>query len=645
MKHLIVLSLFFAFNVNALINKLPPELFAKDHRYHSVKVSPDGKKLSVVIQVDGTRRLAVFDAQTFDMLGGANLGSRNEVGPHFWANNKRIIMGIWQRVGWKDQPENYGELAGVNYDGSELEVLYGYRAGEVSTGTRIKKRDFIRGWAEVLHTLPDDEEHVLISSTRATESGSQLARIHKMNVNTGILSMSKVVSPISYASFVAGKDGEVRFASGIDESYQRKNYVYANEEWKEITADFGKQFTPVVLSDDNRYLFYLDTSRSDKRGLYKLDLKSSESTEIYTDPKVDVTDFNLTTDDSTVYALRVDDGYPTYVMVNNSEEEAKIFKSLLATFEGFKINITSKSANGSKVVIYVSNDIDAGTYYMLDRSKGELSSLFANLEHLDIEQLPSTTPFTFKSFDDTEISGYITYPMNMAKDEKVPLVTLVHGGPRARDYWTFDREVQMLAAQGYAVARVNFRGSSGFGSSFMAAGNKQWGDAIQKDIIAGTRHILTQGKIDQDKVCIMGASFGGFSAIMSPILAPDLFKCAIAHVGVYDLQMMYEEGDIPDRLFGKSYLQQAVGNDFEMLRAQSPVHNIDKLQAEVFIAHGEEDRRVPFEQAEALKDAMDEYNKKYEWFIKRSEAHGFSDEGNRAEYYQKVSEFLAKHLS
>jgi dipeptidyl aminopeptidase/acylaminoacyl peptidase len=143
----------------------------------------------------------------------------------------------------------------------------------------------------------------------------------------------------------------------------------------------------------------------------------------------------------------------------------------------------------------------------------------------------------------------------------------------------------------------------------------------------------------------MGASFGGFSAIMSPILAPDLFKCAIAHVGVYDLQMMYEEGDIPDRLFGKSYLQQAIGNDVEMLRAQSPVHNIDKLQAAVFIAHGKEDRRVPFEQAEALKDALDEHNKKYEWFIKRSEAHGFSDEGNRAEYYQKVSEFLAKHLS
>jgi dienelactone hydrolase len=645
MKILIIIFVAFACSFSVSAETLAPELFAKDYRYNSVKVSPDGSKLSVVMTVNGRRRLAVFDADNFKMIGGANLGGRNEVGSHFWANDYRIVMSVWQRVGWKDQPESYGELAGVNYDGSGLEMLYGYRAGDVGTTSRLRKREFIRGWANVIHTLPDDKNHVLISSTPATESGSQLARIHKMNVKSGVLSKSKVVSPIPYASFVATKEGEVRFATGIDANYQRKSFIYEDDEWQEVTGSFGNNFRPIVLSQDNESLFYMDTIGSDKRGLHKFDLKTGESQAIYTDSDVDVTDFNFTTDDSIVYALRTDNGYPTYVMVDKTDAEAKIFRSLLATFEGFVVSITSSSKNGNRLVIYVSNDIDAGTYYMFDKEKGNISSLFSNLDHLDIDKLAQTIPFNFQSFDGNDVGGYVTYPMGMSANEKVPLVTLVHGGPRARDFWTFNREVQMLTAQGYAVVRVNFRGSQGFGSQFMQMGNKQWGEAIQKDIIAGTQHIIEQGKIDQSKVCIMGASFGGYSAVMSPIIAPDLFKCAVAHAGVYDLEMMFEEGDIPNRLWGKSYLAEAIGTNAERLKAHSPVHNIDKLKAAVFIAHGKEDRRVPFEQAEALKEAMDEHNKAYEWYVKGSEAHGFADEGNRAEYYQKVSEFLSKHLN
>ena len=170
------------------------------------------------------------------------------------------------------------------------------------------------------------------------------------------------------------------------------------------------------------------------------------------------------------------------------------------------------------------------------------------------------------------------------------------------------------------------------------------GDRVQQDIIDGTKWVISQGGIKQDKVCIMGASFGGYSALQSATLAPDLFKCVVGNAGVYDIEMMFEEGDIPRILWGKSYLESQLGNDKELMRKHSPVHNVAKLKAPVLIAHGEKDVRVPIEHAEALRDAMDKHGKKYEWFVKESESHGFHDVGNRTEYFEKVIQFLAKHL-
>ncbi len=172
--------------------------------------------------------------------------------------------------------------------------------------------------------------------------------------------------------------------------------------------------------------------------------------------------------------------------------------------------------------------------------------------------------------------AYITYPAGVDETVAIPLVTLVHGGPNARDYWNFDSEVQLLASQGYAVLRVNYRGSSGYGWEHMSGSKNQWGGRVQQDIIEATRWVIQQGGIEQDKVCIMGGSFGGYSAVQSAALAPDLFKCVVAVAGVYDLEMMFDEGNIPRIIYGKEYLIEQLGTDKALMRQYSPVHNVDK---------------------------------------------------------------------
>ncbi|MDM7861989.1 S9 family peptidase [Alteromonas sp. ASW11-36] len=623
---------------------ISPAEFAKNDIYDTAELSPDGSKLAVRIIVDGKRQLAVFDVNTFETIGGARLGGNNEVGRFFWANDERIVMQIWQSRSWSPQPGYYGELFVVDFDGDNQELIYGYRAGENQVGSKVKRKEYVRGWARIISTLPEDDEHILIESEPWSDGGEKISTVHKLNIYNGRMSREITKAPINYSTFIADRQGDLQFVTGTDESNTQRTFRYVDEEWVEISSQLGDAFQPIAMNNAGTELIFVDDYEQDKEGLFAFNLETGDRRLIYTDENVDITSVSLNSDRSSAYALRLDDGYPTYAIFDGESEEAQIFKALLGTFTGYSLNILTRADKGRLWLLYAYNDIDSGTFYLYDREANKLQSLFSNFTHVPRSAMSESIPISFAARDGYQVSGYITYPVSVPETQNVPLITLVHGGPIARDYWVFDREVQMLAAQGYAVLRVNFRGSSGYGKAHRNAGYKRWGDLIQHDIIDATKYVISQGGIAADKVCIMGASFGGYSAVMSATIEPDLFKCAVATVGVYDLEMMHSEGDIPEALWGKSFVDMAIGSDPELLHAFSPVNNVSKLKAPVLIAHGEEDRRVPFEHAEALRAAMEANGKEYEWFVESTEAHGFYKEESRARYYETVAAFLAKHL-
>jgi dipeptidyl aminopeptidase/acylaminoacyl peptidase len=624
----------------------PAQLAAEDI-YQGAKISPDGKKLGMIIVKDGRRKLAVVKSSDFRPIGGVDFGDKQEVGNFYWANNERLVIEVWVNEPWDDRARFYGELYAIDYNGKRGEMIYGSRAGASSVGSKIKKKVSIVGWAEVINLLPDDEDNILISSQPQSSNGDRIATVHKLDIYSGKLSGIVAGGPVPAASFIADNKGDVKIAYGLDRDFTRRIYKFDSKsrDYSEIpNSDFGGGWRPSTIDQTGQYLFYIDDNEQDLEGLFKLNLETGEKTHIYTDDKVDITSINTTTDRSVAYAVRVDTDYPTYVMLDSENEEAKVFKSLLASFPGYAIQITSKSKDGNLWVIQASNDVSANAYYLYNRKKNKFSLLFANKADLNKQQLSQSIPISFPVSDGQTLHGYITYPAGIPETQSIPLVTLVHGGPHLRDYWEFDPEVQLLTSQGYAVLRVNYRGSRGYGTKFYWASNKQWGDRVQQDIIEGTKWVIQQGGILQDKVCIMGASFGGYSAVQSATLAPDLFKCAVATAGVYDIEMMFEEGDVQGRLWGIASLEQHHGKDPELMRRYSPVNNLDKLKAKLLIAHGGQDVRVPIEHAEALMKKLDAKGVKYDTFIKDNENHGFHNEQNRTEYYQKVVAFLAKHL-
>jgi dipeptidyl aminopeptidase/acylaminoacyl peptidase len=251
-------------------------------------------------------------------------------------------------------------------------------------------------------------------------------------------------------------------------------------------------------------------------------------------------------------------------------------------------------------------------------------------------------PFRMEARDGTVLNGYITRPVGNGPH---PMVVLPHGGPHnIHNTWHFDRKIQLLANRGYAVLQVNYRGSGGYGVDFETAGFREWGAKMQDDITDATHWAIDKGHADKNRICIYGASYGGYAALMGSVKEPNLYRCAIGFAGVYDLELMLSSADIPRSKSGRAYLSKALGDDREQLRSRSPARHAQAISIPILLIHGKEDWRVDFEHAKRMKAALESNKKSFEWMVLSREGHGVYDEASRREMYERILGFLDKHL-
>jgi dipeptidyl aminopeptidase/acylaminoacyl peptidase len=621
------------------------ELFQQP-KVTQIKISPTGDYLAIKIFKGGVHSLLFMKRESPDVVGNLKFAGTNEVGNFYWANQERVVSEVYGVGKSQEAPKYYGELFAINYDGANAEYIFGYRSGETGTGTILKQKTSDYAWAQMIDPFPGDDREILISSTSMSESHDRRPVAIMLDIYTGMEKGRRHASKYPDGTFFTDSQGAIRLVTSLDENYKIhvEGLPAGAQDWIEFPeTNYGSHFSPIAIADDQNSAYALDNINSDKIGLFQLSLDGTEYKEIYSNDDVDITDVNLGTDGRSVYAMRIDKGYPSYLVLSGAHEEAKIFKSILQTLPGRIVDISSSSNDGRFWIVHTSSDVDAGTFYLFDKENNSLRVLFKSLPNINDDELSVVEPIEFNSFDGRRITGYFTSAKTKS-DAVAPMVVLVHGGPRARDYWEYNPEVQALATQGFSVLQINYRGSSGFGESFLRAGNLHWGDFIQQDIISGTRWAIANGKANEGRVCIMGSSFGAYSAVQSAILAPDLFACAVANAGIYDLELLYKRGDIEERYWGDAYLDEVIGHDEEQLKKFSPVYNIASLKAPIFIAHGKKDERAPFEHAQRLKKALDKLNKQYEWFVKSREAHGFYDTENEIEYMKAALKFLNRNL-
>ena len=643
-------------NVHASTVKI--ESFANLPSSRDVKISPDGKYVSVVLRKDGEDLLAVLDIDTMKPEGVFSVkGKRKSVGKVYWVNNKRLIYTVTESYAWnKTQFEN-GELIGVDFDGSKHKLIFGYNSGDTQTGSRLGTKRAENGSHKIIDYLKEDKKNILIAfypwklQGDTWVSNSEIKPIlYKLNVYTG-KKIKVGYLPLPFADAIVDSDSQVRFSSGIDEEGESVVFYResSSDKWEKlILTNFeGTNLTPLSFTKDNENIYLSANVPNGTRALYYYNIKNKTTKKLFHDETVNMTLYIRDFSGKRIIGIGTDLDLPQYYYLDKKDKKAILHKQLLASFKGSDVMITSATDDESKAIVYVYSDRNAGDYYLFETNTLKASLLLSKHPQIDPQKMSKTSSINFTARDGMKIRGYLTTPKNNKniKGNKPPLVVMPHGGPHSiRDYWGYDWEVQLLASRGYAVLQVNFRGSGGFGIGFERAGFGNWGTSMQDDLTDGTQSLINDGVVDPERICIYGASYGGYAALMGAVREPDLYKCAIGSMGVYNLPMMFTEGDIPDDERGLNYLKKVLGSDTNVQKTRSPVFNASKIKAEVLLIHGAEDKRAPILQAESLMKAFDEIGKKYEWIKLNNEAHGYYDENNRVAVYKKILKFLDKNI-
>jgi dipeptidyl aminopeptidase/acylaminoacyl peptidase len=252
-------------------------------------------------------------------------------------------------------------------------------------------------------------------------------------------------------------------------------------------------------------------------------------------------------------------------------------------------------------------------------------------------------PVTPQARDGLSLHGWLTRPAGVVGP--APMVVLPHGGPFGEfDVWSYDDDTQMLTEAGYAVLRVNYRGSGNYGKAFQRAGVRQWGGSMQDDLTDATRWAIAQGIADPARICLYGASYGGYASLMGVAKEPSLYRCAVGYVGVYDLPRMQNEAETRATRARRSWSRDWIGNDDAALARVSPVNLADRIQAPVLLVAGGEDLVAPVEHTHAMESALKKAGKQVETYYVRSEGHGFHLPEHRREFYRRLLEFLNRHI-
>ncbi len=651
-RFLSVLALGFALSgfhlVSAADKPIPIAAFVHPSMYSLPKLSPDGKYLAVRVNIEingrDTKVMSVYDLADMKLVSTMRM-SIFELPSNFeWVSNTRLVVTKAQDLGFLEQPVNLGEILATDFDGQNQRYLYGYRrTSYYQGGASNGLDDYGSGY---IHYIPDQLDGTFM--LRERKWGSLIAHtpIYEVNATNGL---RKLVADVGAKDlgYLFQHDGKPRVAAGAGDNLEPIAYLRSQVEdkWTPIPAEsLGKGFNPLVFTPDDKGFFFLFSENGGPDALMRQQMANGERKLIAREKSGDIDRIQYGPAPYQPFATATSVGIPTIHYIDENSPDAILHKQIRAQFPGSYVNFASFSADGSKLLFIVSSDREPGEYYIFDRKTKSADFLVALQPLIEAARMAERKPIQFKARDGLELNGYLTLPPG-SNGKKLPLVLLPHGGPQGiNDEWFWDADSQFLASRGYAVLQVNYRGSGGRGANFFNAGYGQWATGMVQDLIDGVRWTTAEGISDASRICVYGGSYGAYAAMMASVAEPELFKCAVGYSGLYDLTKMSTQVQKFSSDKGINFITKAIGNDPEKLRQNSPAFLADKIKIPVLLVHGDQDEVTPPEQAEAMRTALKNANKNFEWMMVPKEGHGFYAEKNRYAFYEKLEAFLAKNL-
>ncbi|MGV0744831.1 alpha/beta fold hydrolase [Mycolicibacterium sp. XJ870] len=421
-------------------------------------------------------------------------------------------------------------------------------------------------------------------------------------------------------------------------------------------VDYPLGIHPVTITPDGTGLWVGSNQGTDLTRLVRLDVSTGEETEVDSHPTLDlawalglpVTPLILSERTGDLLGVRY---YGERQLIHALDPNfAAILDNLSKLSDGDLAGLSSDTSEQRWVVSF-NHDRDTGVTYFYDHSTGQSRLLFRPYPHLDPGALAPMTPVTITSRDGLDLHSYLTLPVGSEKEGAgdLPLVLLVHGGPWARDSWSYQPDVQMLANRGYAVLQVNFRGSTGYGKAFTQAAIGEFAGKMHDDLIDAVDWAVKQGYADRDRVAIFGGSYGGYAALVGVTFTPDVFAAAIDYVGISSLANFMRTLPNVGRRFLATNWHMYVGNpndpaqEADML-ARSPITRVDQIRTPLLVVQGANDSRVVQAESDNMVEALRKRGVEVEYLVKADEGHGFLNPDNQIDMYHAVERFLAQHL-
>jgi dipeptidyl aminopeptidase/acylaminoacyl peptidase len=487
---------------------------------------------------------------------------------------------------------------------------------------------------------------------RGERTGQALARL---NTSTGQLRMVPLQGVEHVSGWLSGPSGE---PAVVQTRWDGRYKLYWREapgkDWtllQDAAAYSGQVFEPEYLEGNDRLIVSASVG-SHEQALHAFDLKTSQ---LSPEPLVAVKGFDLdmalTRDTKTRTMLGmhfVTDRPQSYWFDDNMDA---LQRSLDASLPPGRNNhiVCGRCATTRFLVVRSSSDTQPGEYYLYDRQQRKLESIGAARPWLPEASQGRRTFHRIDARDGLSMPVYLTHPAGAKPTDRLPAVVLVHGGPWVRgSTLDWDAEAQFLASRGYRVIEPEFRGSTGYGDKLFSAGVKQWGQAMQDDLVDAVQWAAKQGLVDDKRVCIMGASYGGYAALMGPIRHPGAYRCAVSFAGVTDIELRYNAwgSDLSEqnRRYALPTLMGDPEADKDLLRSVSPLLRAGEIKVPVLLTQGAKDRRVPIEHADKFAKAAKAAGVSVDYKVCDLEGHGFVIPADNADYYRRVEAFLAKHL-
>jgi len=621
------------------VPQLPVEAFASIPDVSSVQLSPDGKKIASIVRVDQPKLKGTV-VSILDLETGAKDVAVHTDNQKFvllslqWANDTTLLISA------KFPANRYGtpttETRLVKYD------LTTRKTTSVLARSVVERLSWIpQHQGQIIDMMPDDPDHILLALDGMGEAVGEDS-VLRVNLSQGKSAFIQNAKR-KVIGWIADRQHKVRISIYNDDTEYR---IYEQPEQK---TESRLLWTFKAFSEDSIWplgfdadpnILYVRAYHQGFEAIFKVNLTDPKLTKelVYANENTDVEgDLIYSELKKKVIGISEGDGEeytfwdPEYAGLQNG------LKAVLPNAHNF---ITQFSANERRYIVYSTSSTQPGTYYFGDRDEKALFPIAERYSQLSSEQLADTQYLSYEARDKLKIDAYLTVPKGL-EAKNLPTIIFPHGGPISYDSNDFDYWAQFFANRGYAVFRMNFRGSAGYGYEFMKAGLKSWGLEMQNDVEDGTRYLINQGISDPQRICIVGASYGGYAALMGAAMTPDLYRCAVSVAGVTDVAYLVKSSR---RFTNYEVVKEQIGDDFSALYERSPVSKADKITIPVLLLHGDKDRVVKVQHSREMFDELKSRKKNVEYIELENGDHYLSNNDHRLTTFKALDKFLADNL-